>query len=129
MDSRVFTQAVRSLNDGVSLLNVAEGALRELLAISHRLMELAERSANGIYASAQREALYQEAAAPVDEHHRILSSTSCNNMRLLDGSSPKYRLHAGVDGILQLALIQTLVVRASPASLPEMVPSPLQSHT
>src|SRR4051812_31159725 len=61
IDARVFTQGVRNVNDGISLLNIAEGALDELSNVVLRLRELATQSANGALASQQRSALDQEA--------------------------------------------------------------------
>lgn len=86
ISSRVYTQAIRNVNDGASLLNIAEGALSELGAITVRQKELAEQSANGVYTSRQREALHREAAALGSEYNRIVASTEMNGIALLDGS-------------------------------------------
>ena len=51
VDSRVYSQGIRNINDGLSLLNVAEGALFELSSITTRQQELAEQSANGVYSN------------------------------------------------------------------------------
>ena len=60
-DTRLFNQGVRNLNDGLSLLNVADGALNELTNIVTRLSELAEQSSNGTFSNKQRLALDKEA--------------------------------------------------------------------
>lgn len=106
-DYRIFSQAVRNLNDGTSLLNIAEGALRELSSITDRQMELAEQAANGVYSSRQRQALDQEANALVKEYNRIVQSTRFNGLNLLDGSQRGgVRLQAGhgVEGSLLVNL-------------------------
>src|SRR5688572_26469899 len=48
LDSRVYGQAVRNVNDALSMLNIAEGATDELASILVRMRELATQSANGI---------------------------------------------------------------------------------
>ncbi len=85
-DSRVFNQGVRNLNDGISLLNIADGAIESLSKIVIRLSELAEQSANGSYNAEQRAALDLEAQALSDEYLRIAQSTEFNGVKLLDGS-------------------------------------------
>lgn len=47
--SRVYTQGMRNINDGMSVLNVAEGALSQLGQVTIRQKELAEQAANGVY--------------------------------------------------------------------------------
>src|SRR6266436_2837198 len=46
-DTRVYTQGIRNFNDGISLLNTADGAVQGLSTIVTRLKELAEQAANG----------------------------------------------------------------------------------
>lgn len=93
--ARVFTQATRNLNDGVSLLNIAEGALGELSAITMRQKELATQAANGSYSLQQRVALNTEANSLVDEFNRIIQSTSFNGRNVLDRSITDLRIQAG----------------------------------
>lgn len=100
-DQRVYTQGVRNLNDGVSLLNIADGALSELSNIVIRLQELAEQSANGTFSNQQREALDTEAQELKAEFFRISRSAEFNGQQLFDGSLENgVRLQAGygIDG-------------------------------
>ena len=60
VDRRIATQGVRNLNDGISLLNIAEGTMSELTNIVTRIQELAEQGANGTLGDAQRNALQKE---------------------------------------------------------------------
>lgn len=83
--SRIYTQAIKNMNDGISLLQIAEGALREIVGITDRQKELAEQAANGVYSSQQRAALDREAKALSEESSRILSSTSFNGEKLFSG--------------------------------------------
>ncbi len=93
--SRVYAQGVRNLNDGISALNIAQGALQELTNVSIRQEELAEQAANGVYTLAQRKALNTEANALTDEFNRIVQSTSFNGVQLLDRSLGNLSLQAG----------------------------------
>jgi flagellin-like hook-associated protein FlgL len=70
VDAKVFTQGIRNLNDGISLTNIAEGALHELSTITIRQRELATQAANGTLSLVQRQALNQEANALVSEFNR-----------------------------------------------------------
>lgn len=75
LDTRVFNQGIRNLNDGASVLSIADGALSELSSIMVRLNELAEQSANGTLGNRQRLALDQEAQSLAREYNRIARST------------------------------------------------------
>lgn len=79
-DQRVYTQGVRNLNDGVSLLNVADGAVSQLSSIVMRLRELAEQASNGILGDQQRSSLDDEAQALREEYNRIAQSTEFNGL-------------------------------------------------
>lgn len=95
LNSRVFTQGVRNLNDGTSLLNIADGAVSQLSNIMVRLKELAEQSANGTYGLAQRKALDTEAQALSKEYSRIIQTTKFNGQAVLSGNFGQLRLQAG----------------------------------
>ena len=95
VDSRVFSQAIRNINDGTSLLNVADGALTELENVAIRLGELTEQSSNGTLSNSQRSSLNTEANALVSEYNRIVGSTTFNGVKLLDGSFGQLAVQAG----------------------------------
>lgn len=105
-DTRVFTRGLQNINDGLSLLSIAQGALLELSHITSRQQELAEQAANGVYSQTQREALHTEALALTKEQNRIIQSASFNGVKLLDGSASELRIQAGysVDGGISFAL-------------------------
>lgn len=94
-DTRVFTAGMKNINDGLSMLNIAEGALRELSSISIRQQELAEQSANGVYSNNQRSALQAEFSALTKEYNRIVESTSFNGLSLLSNTRDGVRIQAG----------------------------------
>ena len=95
VDSRIYGQAIRNFNDGVSLLDIAEGALNEMSDITVRIRELATQSANGVYSVKQRNAFDKEADQLVDEYNRILSTTTFNGVTLLDGTTAQMTLQGG----------------------------------
>jgi hypothetical protein len=97
-DSRLFTQAVRNTTDGISALQISQGALESLGTISTRLKELAEQGASGLYGAAQRSSLDSEAQSLLAEYQRILDSASFNGRRQFDAGSPTIVLQIGSDG-------------------------------
>jgi flagellin len=94
-DTRLFNQGVRNLNDGLSLLNVADGALNELSNIVTRLSELAEQSANGTLGNKQRLSIDQEAQSLSKEYNRIARSTEFNGRKIFNGDFGDLSLAAG----------------------------------
>jgi flagellin len=101
LSTRVFTQAIRNGNDGLSALTIADSALGSLTEVVTRIRELATQASNGAYTSQQRKALDSEAQALSKEYLRIIQGTSFNNVALLDGSlgsGLRLQLGFGTDG-------------------------------
>jgi flagellin len=92
---RGLDQAVRNANDGVSLIQTAEGALSESTNILQRMRELSVQSANGIYTAGDRKTLDAEVKQLVSELDRIAKTTSFNGQNLLDGKLGKVDLQVG----------------------------------
>lgn len=92
---RGLDQAVRNANDGVSLIQTAEGALQESTNILQRMRELAVQSANGIYNDSDRKTLNAESQQLKSELDRIAKTTSFNGRSLLDGSLGTATLQVG----------------------------------
>lgn len=92
---RGLDQAIRNANDGVSLVQTAEGALQEVTNILQRMRELSIQSANGIYSDADRKTLNAETQQLKLEMDRISSSTSFNGQNLLDGTLGNTKLQIG----------------------------------
>jgi len=88
-------QAVRNANDGISLIQTAEGALDESTNILQRMRELAVQSSNGIYSDADRSTLDAEVQQLVSELDRIAETTSFNGQTILDGSQGTVELQVG----------------------------------
>lgn len=79
---RGLNQAARNAQDGISLLNVAEGALNETNAILQRLRELAIQSANDTLITADRKVIQGEANQLIEEIDRIADQTQFNTQVL-----------------------------------------------
>ncbi len=87
--------AIRNTQDGVSVVQTAEGALTESHAILQRMRDLAVQSANGSNDTNSRSALNAEATALKDELTRIADKTTFNNVKLLDGSFSSQNFQVG----------------------------------
>jgi flagellin len=92
---RSLEQSKRNANDGISLVQTAEGALNEVSSILTRLRELAIQSSNGSVSNQDRETLDEEFQSLVSEVNRIGRSTEFNGIKLLDGSSSTVSFQVG----------------------------------
>ena len=82
-----LNKAQDNANDGISLVQTAEGALTEVHDMLNRMYELAVQSSNGTYEnSVDRENLQQEVDALMDEIDRIADAANFNGIELLDGT-------------------------------------------
>jgi len=88
MESQVrgLSMAIRNANDGISLMQTAEGALEETTNSLQRMRELAVQASNGINNAADRSALDKEVQQLKAEIDRIAAKTQFNNINILDGS-------------------------------------------
>jgi len=94
---RGLQMAQRNALDGISLLQVAEGALNEVSGNLIRMRELAIQSANGTLGAAEQDALDVEFQALDDEINRIAGVTTFNGTALLDGSVASIDFQVGVN--------------------------------
>jgi flagellin len=92
---RSLDQAKRNANDGISLVQTAEGALNEVSSILVRLRELAIQSANGSVSNQDKETLDEEFQSLVSEVNRIGQSTEFSGIKLLDGSASTVTFQVG----------------------------------
>ena len=83
---RGLKQASKNAEDGISLIQTAEGALNESHSILQRMRELAVQAANGTETNDDREAVNDEISQLQEELTRISETTEFNTMKLLDGS-------------------------------------------
>ena len=95
---RGLNKASSNAQDGVSLVQTAEGALNETHSILQRMNELATQAANGTNTSVDRSAIRAELDQLTSEIDRIQSTTQFNTMNLLDGhfsANAKMKLQVG----------------------------------
>jgi flagellin len=108
---RGLDQAIRNANDGISLIQTAEGALNETTNILQRIRELSIQSSNGIYSDADRSTLDAEVQQLKEELDRIATSTTFNGQPILDGSLGSVTLQAGSEAAdtidLEIAAVDT----------------------
>ena len=84
---RSIAQAERNTNDGVSMSQVAEGAMNEMQGIVSRMRELAVQSSNSTLGANERGYIHAEFGRLTSEINRISAVTSFNGQKLLDGSA------------------------------------------
>lgn len=102
-------RAIANANDGVSLIQTAEGAMEETTNIMQRMRELSIQSANGIYNDGDRATLNAEVQQLKAEVDRIAETTSFNGQTLLDGSLGQVDLQVGAEANQTISLnIETL---------------------
>ena len=83
---RGLNQASRNAQDGISLIQTAEGALNETQAILQRMRELAVQAASDTNVTVDREEIQKEINQLTSEINRIGNTTEFNTMKLVDGS-------------------------------------------
>ncbi len=86
---RGLIRAEKNAEDGISLIQTAEGYLQESQDIIQRLRELAVQAANGVYSSEDRMYIQVEVSQLIDEVDRIASHAQFNGMNLLTGRFAK----------------------------------------
>ena len=90
-----LNQAVRNSNDALSLTQTAEGALGETTALLQRVRELAVQSANATNSATDRTALQAEVNQLLSEVDRIATTTTFNDVQLLDGTFTSKEFQVG----------------------------------
>jgi flagellin len=94
---RGLNQAVRNANDGVSLAQTAEGALKASGDILQRVRELAVQSANATNSAGDRQAIQREVGQLTSELDRIAQTTEFNGAKLLDGTFGTAQFQVGAN--------------------------------
>lgn len=115
---RGLNKASSNAQDGVSLVQTAEGALNETHSILQRMNELATQAANGTNTTVDRSAIKAELDQLTSEIDRIKSTTQFNTMNLLDGTfsgtTKKMKLQVGA---LSGQSIDFSIANMSPSSI------------
>ena len=94
---RGMNQAVRNANDGISLAQTAEGAMKAAGDMLQRVRELAVQSANASNSASDRQALQQEVNQLVAELDRVAQTTEFNGAKLLNGSFGTQQFQVGAN--------------------------------
>uniref|UniRef100_UPI002ACEF5A2 flagellin n=1 Tax=Sporosarcina beigongshangi TaxID=2782538 RepID=UPI002ACEF5A2 len=94
---RGLDMAAKNAQDGISLIQTAEGALNETHSILQRMRELAVQAANDTNVTADRTSIKDELTALTSEIDRIAKNTEFNTQNLLDGSFSGKTFHIGAN--------------------------------
>ncbi|OIQ52867.1 flagellin [Moorella thermoacetica] len=118
---RGLNQAVRNAQDGISMIQTAEGALNETHAILQRMRELADQAANDTLTTADRTQIQKEINQLTEEIDRIGRTTEFNTQALLDGTFTGKKIQIGANpnqdltvdiGSMRAATVNTAAVSA-----------------
>ena len=94
---RGLNQAVSNINNGINLLQTAEGSLNSITEMMQRLRELAVQAANSTYSDDQRSFIQIESNALQSEINRVVDTTNWNKIKLLDGSFTSQNIQVGAN--------------------------------
>lgn len=103
-----LTVAARNAQDGISVVQTAEGALTEVHAILQRVRDLAVQGANDSNSAEARANIETEIASLGEELTRIADSTNFNGTALLDGSNTSLTFQVGAEGDTNSAITVAL---------------------
>ncbi len=84
---KALDQSVRNANDGISMLQTAEGATKEITNMLQRMRELSVQAANDSYSAGDRTAIAGEMTQLTNEVTRIATNTQWNGMAILSGAA------------------------------------------
>jgi flagellin len=112
-----YGQAIRNANDGVSVIQTAEGALNEQSNILTRMRELAMQSASDGIGNTERGYIQNEVTALTSELDRVAQSTEFNGQKLLDGSAATLDFQVGIRNVAANDRITVTTVDATTATL------------
>lgn len=99
-------QAERNANDGISMIQVAEGGMNEISNILIRLRELSVQAASDTVGDTERSFSDKEFQSLVDEVNRISNVTEFNGRKLLDGSGDTFDFQVGTNSNDEQSVIQ-----------------------
>ena len=114
---RSLDQAKRNANDGISMVQTAEGALNEVSSILTRLRELSIQANNGTVSDTDKDTLNEEFTSLVNEIDRIGNSTEFNNIKLLDGSASTVSFQVGFGTTANIDTLDVTLQEATASNL------------
>ena len=106
---KALERSSQNSQDGVSVVQTAEGALAEVENMLQRMRELAVQAADGGYGDDDRAAIQNEVEQLMDEINRVSTDTEYNTMPLLDGTLSR-RAYANQDGVQMFSLSDSVAV-------------------
>ena len=118
-----MNQAVRNSNDGISMVQTADGALGGIAEKLQRIRELSVQSMNGSYSGSDRIALDNEVQGLLEEIDRVAAGVSFNGTNLLDGTKSTVGIQVGhkttdqIDISLQNARLSSLGLSGAAATV------------
>ena len=112
-----LNQAVRNLNDGINMMQTAEGAMTEVSNMLQRMRELAVQSSNGTYSTTQRGYLQTEFAALSAQISRVGNETLWNGTQVLATGSTNFVFQAGAMNNQTVTATLTTAMTASGLSI------------
>lgn len=95
-DIRSMKQATRNANDGISLIQVAEGGMNEVSNILNRMRELSIQSSSDTIGDRERVIINKEVSALKEEIKRVSSSLDFNGRKLLNGENNNFEFQVGI---------------------------------
>ena len=110
---RGLNQGVRNANDGISLVQTAEGALKEVSSNLLRIRELAVQSSNATNTGSDRASLQEEVDQLVAEIDRVSVNTQFNGIALLDGTFTSKAFQVGADAGEQITITSVTSARTT----------------
>jgi flagellin len=114
---RGLNQAVRNLNDGISMVQTAEGAMTEVSNMLQRMRELAVQSANATYSTTQRGYMQTEFDALSTQISKVGNETQWNGMNVLASGVTSFAFQAGAAASQTITATLTTVMTASGLSI------------
>ena len=94
--ARSGRQAMRNANDGISMIQTAEGGLNEIHSILVRMRELSVQASNETYNSTDRSMIATEMTQLKDEYVRITSTANFNRVDVLNGTDTAFHIQVGI---------------------------------
>ena len=99
-----LNMAVRNANDGISMIQTAEGAMAEVSSMLQRMRELTVQAASGTMTTSDKTALNTEFGALEDQIQEIAKNTEWNGTKILDGSLGSKNIHVGANASQVIAI-------------------------
>jgi len=115
-DNTSLAQAMRNTNDGISMIQTAEGGLNELNNILVRMRELSVQASNETYNSTDRSMIATEMTQLKNEYARIVTTANFNRTQLLNSTDTAFNIQVGIQNTANDRIVINLSSLAAAAS-------------